>query len=135
MLYGVGTDLCDIRRVRGVVERHGEHFALKILGEAELAVWTARSQRNEERGLRYLATRFSAKESFSKAIGLGMHGPMTWRACEIVNRPGGQPHIVLHGPLREWFDARQLVAHLSLSDEGDYASSFCIVERCDGGAA
>jgi phosphopantetheinyl transferase (holo-ACP synthase) len=51
----------------------------------------------EVRGVRYLATRFSAKEAFSKAIGLGIRMPMTWRACEILNQPERQ---ALHPPER-----------------------------------
>ncbi|HOK12503.1 MAG TPA: holo-ACP synthase [Ottowia sp.] len=129
MIHGIGTDICDIRRIRASFERHGERFAQKILSDAELAVWRRRSARWPERGLRYLATRFSAKEAFSKAIGLGMRMPMHWRLCEIANQPGGQPRIVLHGGLKDWFEARQLVAHISVSDESDYAASFCVVER------
>ena len=129
MVYGIGTDICDIRRIRASFERHGERFAQKILSDAELAVWRRRSARWPERGLRYLATRFSAKEAFSKAIGLGMRMPMHWRLCEIANQPSGQPRIVLHGGLKDWFEAQQLVAHISVSDESDYAASFCVVER------
>jgi len=129
MIYGIGTDICDIRRIRASFERHGERFAQKILSDAELAVWRRRSARWPERGLRYLATRFSAKEAFSKAIGLGMRMPMHWRLCEIANQPSGQPRIVLHGGLKDWFEAQQLVAHISVSDESDYAASFCVVER------
>lgn len=129
MVYGIGTDVCDVRRIRASLERHGERFARKILCEAELATWRARGARWPERGVRYVATRFSAKEAFSKAIGLGMVMPMTWRACEIANLPGGQPAVRLHGALRAWFDARQLACHLSLSDDGDFAASFCVVER------
>ncbi|HMT16382.1 MAG TPA: holo-ACP synthase [Ottowia sp.] len=129
MIHGIGTDICDIRRIRASFERHGERFAQKILSDAELAVWRRRSARWPERGLRYLATRFSAKEAFSKAIGLGMRMPMHWRLCEIANQPSGQPRIVLHGGLKDWFEAQQLVAHISVSDESDYAASFCVVER------
>ena len=129
MIHGIGTDICDVRRIRAGVERHGERFAQKILSEAELAAWRRRSARWPERGLRYLATRFSAKEAFSKAVGLGMRMPMHWRRCEIANQPSGQPCIVLHGPLKDWFEARHLVAHISVSDESDYAASFCVVER------
>ena len=129
MIHGIGTDICDIRRIRASFERHGERFAQKILSDAELAVWRRRSARWPERGLRYLATRISAKEAFSKAIGLGMRMPMHWRLCEIANQPSGQPRIVLHGGLKDWFEAQQLVAHISVSDESDYAASFCVVER------
>jgi len=55
--------------------------------------------------------------------------PMTWRLCEIGKLPSGKPSIVLHGVLREWFEARHLVAHVSVTDESDYAASFVVVEH------
>ena len=129
MIYGIGTDICDIRRVQAVLDRQGERFAQRVLGEMELAVWRQRGQRWPRRGLSYLATRFSAKEAFSKAIGLGMRTPMTWRDCEILNEAGGRPVIVLHGALREWFDDRRLRAHVTVTDETDYAATFVVVEQ------
>ena len=129
MIYGIGTDICDVRRIRASLARHGDRFAEKVLSPAELATWRARSTRWPERGVRYLATRFSAKEAFSKAIGLGMRMPMTWRHCEVAKLPTGQPVIVLHGELKAWFEARGLSAHLSVTDETDYAASFCVVEK------
>jgi holo-[acyl-carrier protein] synthase len=129
MIYGIGTDICDVRRIRASVARHGERFAHRVLSDAEFATWKSRSARWPERGLRYLATRFSAKEAFSKAIGLGMHMPMSWRLCEIGNLPSGKPVIVLHGGLKDWFDAQGLRAHVSVTDESDYAASFCVVEK------
>ncbi|HCL86871.1 MAG TPA: holo-ACP synthase [Comamonadaceae bacterium] len=129
MIYGIGTDICDVRRIEGSLERHGERFAQRVLADGELATWRARSARWPERGVRFLATRFSAKEAFSKAIGMGMRMPMTWRACEVANLPSGQPTLVLHGALKEWFDARGLRAYLSVTDESDYAASFVVVER------
>ena len=129
MIFGIGTDVCDIRRIEATFERQGERFVRKVLGEQELAIWQRRSERWPGRGLRYLATRFSAKEAFSKAIGLGMRMPMTWRACEIANLESGQPAIVLHGALQEWFAARGLRSHITVTDEVDYAASFCVVEK------
>jgi len=128
MIYGIGTDICDIRRIQASLDRHGERFAAKVLSEAEMATWKARSARWPERGVRYLATRFSAKEAFSKAIGLGMRMPMTWRLCEIGKLPSGQPVIVLHGVLKDWFQAKGLKAHITVTDESEYAASFCVVE-------
>jgi phosphopantetheine--protein transferase-like protein len=81
------------------------------------------------RGLRYLATRFAAKEAFSKAVGLGMRLPMHWHHCEAVRSAEGRPAIALHGPMRAWFEARGLAAHLSITDEHDYAVGFCVVEK------
>jgi len=128
MIFGIGTDICDVRRIRASLERHGERFAAKVLAPGELATWKVRSSRWPERGVRYLATRFSAKEAFSKAVGLGMRMPMTWRSCEIAKLPSGAPVVVLHGAMKAWFDARGLRAQISLSDETDYAVSFCVVE-------
>jgi holo-[acyl-carrier protein] synthase/beta-N-acetylhexosaminidase len=128
-IYGIGTDVCDIRRIRASLERHGERFAAKILSDEELEVFRERSARWPERGVRYLATRFSAKEAFSKAIGMGMRMPMTWRHCAVAKQPSGQPGIVLHGALKAWFEAKGLQAHVSITDESDYAASFCVVEK------
>lgn len=129
MIYGIGTDICDVRRIRASLERHGDRFAEKVLAEGELATWRARRARWPERGIRFVATRFSAKEAFSKAVGLGMRMPMTWRLCEIANHRSGQPYIVLHGGLKDWFEGQGLVAHVTVTDESDYAASFVVVEK------
>jgi holo-[acyl-carrier protein] synthase len=129
MIYGIGTDICDVRRIRATLERNGDRFAEKVLGPTELATWRQRGERWPERGVRYLATRFSAKEAFSKAVGMGIRMPMTWRSCEIINLPSGQPTIVLHGALKVWFEQRQLSAHVTVTDESDYAASFVVVEK------
>ena len=128
MIFGVGTDVCDVRRIRSTFERRGLRFAEKVLGPGELRVFAARLDKVPARGVSYLATRFSAKEAFSKALGLGMRSPMAWRSCEILNLPSGQPEIRLHGALASWFDARRLRASVSVSDETDYAASFVVVE-------
>ena len=129
MIFGIGTDICDIRRIEATLARQGDRFAHKVLADGELAVWQQRGARWPQRGVRYLATRFSAKEAFSKAIGLGMRMPMTWRRCEIANLPSGQPVIVLHGELKTWFEAQGLRAHVTVTDESDYAASFVVVEK------
>jgi holo-[acyl-carrier protein] synthase len=129
MIYGIGTDICDIRRISSTLERRGERFAERVLGPAELQVFHARRARVALRGVRFLATRFSAKEAFSKAIGLGIRTPMTWRSCECLNEASGKPVIRLSGELLAWFDARQLVAHVTVTDETDYAAAFVVVER------
>jgi holo-[acyl-carrier protein] synthase len=128
MIFGIGTDICDVRRLALVLDRRGERFAEKVLGPHEIEVFRSRRRRVEARGLQYLATRFSAKEAFSKAIGLGMRMPMTWRGCEVVKAASGKPEIRLHGELAAWFEARRLRAHVSVTDETDYAASFVVVE-------
>ena len=129
MIHGIGTDICDVRRIRASLERHGERFARKILADGEFRTWQSRAARWPERGVRYLATRFSAKEAFSKAVGLGMRMPMTWRLCEVGKLPSGKPVLVLHGALKQWFEAQGLSAHVTVTDETDYAASFVVVEK------
>ena len=128
MIYGIGTDICDIRRIEATLARRGDRFAERVLGPAELQVFHARRARTPARGVRYLATRFSAKEAFSKAIGLGIRWPMTWRACEILNEASGKPFLRLSGELAEWFEHRRLIGHVTVSDESEYAASFVVVE-------
>ncbi len=127
-IVGIGTDICDIRRIAATMARRGDRFAERVLGPDELKVFHARRARVAERGLRYLATRFSAKEAFSKAIGLGIRSPMSWRACQVLNEPSGKPYVHLSGELQTWFAARGWVAHVTVTDETDYAASFVVVE-------
>lgn len=129
MIYGIGTDVCDIRRIEATLQRRGDRFAQKVLGPEEWQVFLYRRTRADRRGIAYLATRFSAKEAFSKAIGMGMRMPMTWRACEILNLPGGKPVVRLHGELAAWFSERGLSAHVSVSDESEYAAAFVVIEK------
>ena len=129
MIVGIGTDVCDITRIAAALERHGDRFAQRVLGPDELRVFEARRSRVARRGLSYLATRFSAKEAFSKAIGMGMRAPMAWRSCEVINAPGGRPEIRLHGALAAWFEERQLRAFVSVSDEANVATAFVVVEK------
>ena len=117
MVFGIGTDVCDLRRIAATLARRGDRFAEKVLGPSELKVFHYRRAKVEARGLAYLGTRFSCKEAFSKAIGLGLHMPMTWRSCEILNERSGKPFVRLHGELAAWFEARNLVAHVTVTDE------------------
>ena len=129
MVYGIGTDLCDIRRIGATLARRGDRFAERVLGPQELQVFHARRAKLEQRGVRFLATRFSAKEAFSKAVGLGMRMPMTWRSCEVGKLASGKPVIVLHGALKAWCEAKGLTAQVSVTDESDYAAAFVVVEK------
>jgi holo-[acyl-carrier protein] synthase len=129
MIYGIGTDIVQISRVEAALLRSGPRFAEKILGPEELVKYHARTAKHAVRGLRFLATRFSAKEAFSKAIGLGMRMPMTWRSAQMLNAPGGKPVIVCSGALEEFMRANGLSAQVSISDEADYAVAFVIVTK------
>ena len=127
-IYGIGTDIVQISRIEAALGRN-ERFAEKVLGPQELEKFQHRRAKNELRGKRFLATRFSAKEAFSKAIGLGIHMPMSWRACQILNAPGGKPVIVCSGALEQFMQDNKLSAQVTISDEADYGVAFVIVTR------
>ncbi len=129
MIYGIGTDIIQISRVEGVLARNGDRFAEKVLGPQELEKYRARRAKVEARGLRFLATRFAAKEAFSKAIGLGMHMPMTWRSMQTLNAPSGKPVVVTSGALMDFMEEHGLTAQVSITDEAEYAVAFVIVEK------
>ena len=129
MIYGIGTDIVQISRVEAALARSGPRFAEKVLGPEELAKYHARSAKNAVRGLRFLATRFSAKEAFSKAIGMGMRMPMTWRSMQMLNDPSGKPPIVCSGALDEFMRQNRLSAQVTISDEADYGVAFVIVTQ------
>ncbi len=129
MIYGIGTDIVQISRIEAALARNGERFAEKILGPQEMQKYLARRAKHEVRGLRFLATRFSAKEAFSKAIGLGMHMPMTWRSAQMLNAPSGKPIIVCSGALEEFMREHRLSAQVTISDEAEYGVAFVIVTQ------
>lgn len=129
MIFGIGTDIIQISRIEAALARNGERFAEKILGPDEMAKFRRRRDKVEARGVRFLASRFAAKEAFSKAIGLGMRMPMTWRAMQTLNAPSGKPMVVTSGALQEFMDKNGLSAQVSITDEADYAVAFVIVEK------
>ena len=129
MVSGIGTDIIRIDRIAAALARHGDRFAEKILGPQEMEKYRRRKQKVEARGVRFLATRFAAKEAFSKAIGLGMRMPMTWRAVQFLNAPSGKPIVVTSGSLTEFMHQHGLTAQVSLTDEAEYAVAFVIVEK------
>lgn len=137
MIYGVGTDLVVIERVRALQARWGERFARRVLGPDELREYHRRHGRGSpgpERAARYLAKRFAAKEAFSKAIGLGIRHPMTLLSLQVLNDARGQPVAVPRLALAPWLAERGLVAHVSIADELDAALAFVVVERVNAPA-
>lgn len=129
MIFGIGTDIIRIDRIAAAVGRHGDRFAQRVLGPQEMDKYLRRKAKVEARGLRFLATRFAAKEAFSKAVGLGMRMPMTWRSVQFLNAPSGKPIVVTSGALTEFMQSHGIAAQVSLTDEAEYAVAFVIVEK------
>ena len=129
MIFGLGTDIIRIDRIAAAVARHGDRFAQRILGPQEMEKYLRRKAKVETRGLRFLATRFAAKEAFSKAIGLGMRMPMTWRSAQILNAPSGKPIVMTSGALTDFMQTHGISSQVSITDEAEYAVAFVIVEK------
>jgi holo-[acyl-carrier protein] synthase len=129
MIFGIGTDIVQISRIEAALLRSGERFAEKILGVDEIPIYLKRKAKSHALGLKFLASRFAAKEAFSKALGLGMRAPMNWRSVQVINEIDGRPSVKLSGSLSEWVRERSLIAKLSLSDEVEYALAFVVIEH------
>ena len=139
MIFGIGTDIQKVERIRAALDRHGDRFAERILGPDEMTIYRRRSARDRthvqayetSRGITFLATRFAAKEAIAKALGLGMRMPMRWRAAQILKEPSGKPCVTTDDVLSAWMRERSLIAHITLTDDADYAVAFAVVERVD----
>jgi holo-[acyl-carrier protein] synthase len=129
MIFGIGTDIVQISRIEAALLRNGERFAEKILGADEIHIYVKRKAKSHALALKFLASRFAAKEAFSKALGLGMRAPMNWHSVQVTNEIDGRPSVMLSGPLSEWVRERGLIAKLSLSDEVEYALAFVVIEH------
>ena len=129
MIIGIGTDILQIGRLQAAYDRTNGRLAEKILSADELAIFKQRLTRNHKRGIAFLATRFAAKEAFSKAIGLGMRMPMTWRSLQTLNEPSGKPVTSYLGALAVFMQERDWEAQITVSDEQDMAIAFVIVTQ------
>lgn len=122
MIVGVGTDIVDIQRLRGVILRHGERFGEKVLHGSELTAW-----REAKLSISFLAKRFAAKEAVAKALGTGMREGVRFQDIEIVRGELGKPEVRLHGVASA--RAAGMSLHLSISDEKHYAVAFVVAEQ------
>lgn len=128
-IAGIGTDIIYVSRIQASYDRFGIRFLQRILGEQEQQIFQRRYMRDPQRGIRFLATRFAAKEAFSKAIGLGMRMPMAWSRMQTLNAPSGKPRVVLSPELQAWYASRFGAAHITLTDEADLVMAFAVVEH------
>lgn len=132
MIFGIGHDVIEVERVSAALARHGQRFASRVLGPRELAIYQARGRRSPQRSIAFLATRFAAKEAISKAVGLGMRSPMSWRAVEIVNEASGRPCAVANGAFAAFLDSKRLRLHVSVSDIANLAVAHAVAETLEG---
>jgi holo-[acyl-carrier protein] synthase len=128
VIIGLGSDLCDIRRIQSVLDRFGERFTNRIFTPTE----RTRSDRKPDRAASY-AKRFAAKEACSKALGTGFRQGVFWRDMGVANLKTGQPTLILTGGAAARL-AKMLPAgmtghvHLTMTDDHPYAQAFVIIE-------
>jgi len=124
MIAGVGTDIAAVARLGKLYARHGERALEKLLAATERADFSKASD-----PARFLAKRFAAKEAFGKALGIGVSAPATLPNIAITHDALGKPVFVFAPELARYLAERQLISHLSISDEADYALAFVVLER------
>jgi len=127
MIIGLGSDLCDVRRIEKVLERHGERFLDRIFTPAERAKADRRANRAET-----YAKRFAAKEACAKALGTGLRRGVFWRDMGVVNLQGGRPTMRLTGGALARLQAItpagcEARIEVSLTDEGPTAQAIVII--------
>lgn len=124
MIYGIGTDIVAIKRLQSMWERHGEKALQRLLAPQEMTDFA----KSADKG-RFLAKRFAAKEAFSKALGTGIRPPAVLSAIAVSHDELGKPILDFCGQLAEMVENKGFIAHLSLSDEADYAIAYVILEH------
>lgn len=123
MIYGIGTDIVAIQRLQDMWERHGDRALARLLAPQEIETFSRAASKG-----RFLAKRFAAKEAFSKALGTGVRPPAVLSAIAVSHDELGKPILTFCGELAEMIENQGLKAHLSLSDEADYAIAYVILE-------
>ena len=127
MILGLGSDLCDIRRIEKVLELHGERFIARIFTDIE----RAKSEKRAARAASY-AKRFAAKEACAKALGTGLNQGVYWRDMGVVNLPGGKPTMRLTGGALKRLEKITPAGHsaqidLTITDDFPLAQAIVII--------
>ena len=128
MILGIGTDLANIDRIQGVLNRHGDRFRNRVSTPVELA---KAARRKDEAGT--LAKRWAAKEACSKALGTGLAMGISWKDMAVSNLRSGQPVMALTGWAAERLakmtpPGHEAIVHVTLTDDHPWAQAFVVIE-------
>ena len=124
-ILGLGTDIVEIERIAGVIERSGDRLARRVLSEAE---W--QQYQRHQQPVRFLAKRFAVKEAAAKAFGTGIRGGLEFNQFEVYNDELGKPGLRFFkhaSEVAEKLGVRQV--HVTLADERHYACATVIIEN------
>jgi len=125
MIFGIGTDIVEVKRIASIYERHGERFLNHYFMPEEAEIF-----RNERRRIDFLAMRFAAKEAIVKAMGTGFSGGMAFRDAGVRNNELGRPEVMWSERGRSICGQRGIgEAHVTLSDQVGLAIAFVVLMR------
>lgn len=126
-IIGVGCDILEVQRLESLLRKGREIFIKRVLTMPEIAEFERRADKSAIRGTLYIATRYCAKEAFSKAMGTGVGEHFSFQDLSVLNRDNGQPLLVYSERLTDWLESRRAFAQVSISDEQHYAMSTVIL--------
>jgi holo-[acyl-carrier protein] synthase len=123
MVRGIGIDILEIARMKKILERD-ERFVQRIFTPEEIRYCNSKAAREQ-----HFTARFTAKEAFFKALGMGWRNGMAWKEVCIENNRLGKPEIKISGITRDFFKKNSYrEIHLSISHSREYAVSMVIIE-------
>ena len=128
MILGVGTDLANIERIAGVLDRHGDRFRNRVFTEIE----QKKAERRQDTAGTY-AKRWAAKEACSKALGTGLRMGIAWKDMAVKNLRTGQPVMEVSGWAAERLQnmtpkGHEAIIHVTLTDDHPWAQAFVVIE-------
>ncbi len=124
MIFGVGTDIIEVKRIEKLIEK-SSRFRDRVFTQRE----TEYCERKKNRAYSY-AARFAAKEAFFKALGTGWRGGVAFKDVEVINKPSGKPELVLYGKSKEFVQRNHIKnMQISLSHVSEFAQSVVILEK------
>lgn len=128
MILGIGTDLANIDRITGTLERFGARFKNRVFTEVE----QAKAERRRDVAGTY-AKRWAAKEACSKALGTGLAMGISWKDMAVKNLATGQPVMEVTGWAKERLEemtppGHEAIIHVTLTDDHPWAQAFVVIE-------
>lgn len=126
-VLGLGCDILEVERLGDLLRKGRDSFIKRVLTPEEILEYERRMDKAEPRGTLYLATRYCAKEAFSKAMGTGVGADFSFQDLSVLNEASGQPVLVYSERLALWLESKRAFAKVSISDERNYAMSTVIL--------
>ncbi len=128
MILGIGSDLANIERIQGTLDRFGDRFRNRVFTDIE----QAKAERRKDVAGTY-AKRWAAKEACSKALGTGLAMGISWKDMAVTNLRTGQPVMAVTGWAKDRLDemtpaGHEAIIHVTLTDDHPWAQAFVVIE-------